>query len=94
MPSEREKAELAAATIKAFCKQFGPRDPSAVMLLDVLLQELYDVEVISLLGESGQKGDQVSYDTPVSPTGKRLIDRPGETTAPPSMGNTDTSNHL
>lgn len=59
MTSEREKADLGAQTIGAFLSQFGnPSDPATGIFLGILLKELFDAKVVSLLGKPQKAGDQ------------------------------------
>jgi hypothetical protein len=50
--NEQEKAALAAVTVKDFFQQFGePGGKYTFELLSILLEELFNAKVVSLLGE-------------------------------------------
>lgn len=55
---DKEKADLGAQTLGAFFDQFGkPSDPKTTIFLEILLKELLNVKVISLLSKQKQEGD-------------------------------------
>lgn len=64
MTSEQEMAELGAETLTNFFQQFNPPDEVSQSLLNILLEELMNAKVISILSQSQQTGDQISDNTP------------------------------
>jgi len=63
MTSEREKAELGAATLQTFLEQFG-NDAHAQIVLEILFEELMNEKTVSILSQQEQEGDQADNDTP------------------------------
>jgi hypothetical protein len=57
---DSEKAKLAHDTIKAFFDQIGT-DDHALILLQILTEGLYNEETLFVLGETGQKRDQIDH---------------------------------
>lgn len=63
--NEQEKAILGADSIKCFVDQFGEADNHLTILLQVLMEELWNVSPVSLLSESEQEGDQTIDSSPI-----------------------------
>lgn len=69
MTSESEKAKLGADSLTAFFDQFGEKDDSFILLLDIFLEELMaanlsnivgdDAKTVLISSESQQTGDQI-----------------------------------
>lgn len=56
--NEQEKSKLGADSVHSFLNQFGEPDEYVTILLEVLMEELFNVPPVSLLGEPEQEGDQ------------------------------------
>lgn len=85
--TEQEKAELGAITLHNFVNQFGQPDEYVTILLQVLMEELWNASPIHILSKSEQEGDQITDSNSIGETSKLTdlhFERP-ETT--PDMGN-------
>jgi len=66
--TEQEKAIVGAATIKSFVDQFGEPDQAMALVLEILMEELYNASPIHLFGRSQQEGPETSLDDQGRPT--------------------------
>jgi len=85
--TEQEKAELGAITLHDFVNQFGQPGEYVTILLQVLMEELWNVSPVHILSKSEQEGDQITDSNPIGETSKLpnlQFERP-ET--PSDMGN-------
>ena len=78
--TEKEMAELGAVTLQAFFNRFGEPSQYKSLIMEVLLEELMNAKVISILSQQEQNGDQIGSD----PTG--VVTSVIETNGPDQVG--------
>lgn len=89
---EREKAQMGAATLDLFCKQFG-EDVYSRVLLEILFEGLMNEEIIFVFGEQGEEGNQTNHSASEPGAGECTSPRPERTQPPPEMGTGDLSDY-
>lgn len=57
---EEEKSKLGEETMHCFVNRLGEPDQHLTILLQVLMEEIFNVPPLYLLSESQQEGDQTS----------------------------------
>ena len=60
MTSEQEMGELGAETLKNFFQQFDPPDEFSESLISILLEELMNAKVVSILSQQESTGNQIN----------------------------------
>jgi hypothetical protein len=84
--NEQEKAALAAVTVKDFFQQFGePNGKYTFELLSILLEELFNAKVVSLLGEPVETGSQNRNHVQGGPGSQLPVEQPGRTGTAPAV---------
>jgi hypothetical protein len=85
--TEQEKAEIGAITVRNFVDQFGQPDEYVTILLQVLIEELWNVSPLHILSQSEQEGNQTIDSDSIGKTSQHTdlqFERPETTT---NMGN-------
>ena len=78
MTTEVEKAELGANTLQEFFKQFEEsNNETAQLVIGILLEELMNAKVVSILSEPQQTGNQSNHSSEESIDSNISIDIPG-----------------
>lgn len=88
--TEKEMAELGAATLEAFFTKFGEPNPYKALIIEVLLEELMNAKVVSILSQQEQIGDQVSGDPPGNNDSVIETHRPDQVGSAPGVAEQDS----
>jgi hypothetical protein len=87
---EEEKAKLGAETLHSFAEQFGEPDEHVTILLEVLMEELWNASSLSLLSKSEEEGNQVSDNSPIQESSELPSVQPERDGTSQELGDKDT----